>query len=87
MCESNKKKAKTEYFVNLNTKIVYDNKRFWKTMKPLFSDKKCKNQKIVLVENDEIIKDSLQNCRNYDLLFCQHCQKFGDLCIRYRKIP
>ena len=29
-------------------------------MKPLFSDKKCKNQKIVLVENDEIIKESLQ---------------------------
>ena len=54
------KKAKTEYLANLNTKIVYDNKRFWKTMKPLFSDKKCKNQKIVLVENDEIIKDSLQ---------------------------
>ena len=49
-CVKATKKAKTEYFANLNTKIIYDNKRFWKTMKSLFSDKKCKNQKIVLVE-------------------------------------
>ena len=54
-------KAKTEYFANLDTKTINDNKRFWKIMKPLFSDKNCINKKIVLVEKIEIIKDRKQN--------------------------
>ena len=33
------KKAKREYFGNLNEKKLCDNKTFWKTLKPFLSDK------------------------------------------------
>ena len=61
VCVKATKKAKTKYFTNLNMQMINDNKRFWKIMKPLFSDKICKNQKVVLVEKDEMIRDNKQN--------------------------
>ena len=32
-------KTKTEYFKNLNAKDLFDNRKFWKTIKPYFSNK------------------------------------------------
>ena len=40
----------------MDIKKITDNKKFWKTRKPLLSDKaKCGSSKINLVENDEIL--------------------------------
>ena len=40
----------------MDIKKITDNKKFWKTLKPLLSDKaKCGSSKINLVENDEIL--------------------------------
>ena len=36
-------------------KKVTDNKHFWKTIKPNFTDKVLKDEKIVLVEDDKVI--------------------------------
>ena len=33
------RKVKTNYFNNFNEKNITDNKQFWKTVKPLFSNK------------------------------------------------
>ena len=33
------RKTKTEYFKNLNVKDLSDNRKFWKTVKPYFSNK------------------------------------------------
>ncbi len=54
-------KVKKDYFSNLNISSVNDNKTFWKTVKPNFSDKNCKSAKIILVENNEIITDNRRN--------------------------
>ena len=35
-CVSLLRKAKKDYYGNLNEKDVIDNKKFWKTVKPLF---------------------------------------------------
>ena len=35
--------------------------KFWKTVKSLFSDKDIKNKKIILVENDDIIRYNKKN--------------------------
>ena len=43
------------YYNNLNTKLITDNKTFWKTVKLLFSDKHFSNRTITLLEGDEII--------------------------------
>ena len=50
-------KIKSKYFANLNIKDVTDNKWFWKTIKPSFSDKSKNSERIVLKENDEIVME------------------------------
>ena len=54
-CVSLIHKAKVEYFNNLNEKQVTDNKLFWSTIKPFFSDKGATSDKYTLIENEEII--------------------------------
>ena len=53
-CSKLFKKEKKKYYNDLDTKLITDNKKFWKTVKPLFSDKHFSNNKITLV-GDEII--------------------------------
>ena len=49
---------KQEYFDKLDTKLISDNKTFWNAIKPFFSDKVDKSQKITIIENDEVISDN-----------------------------
>ena len=58
-CVKITKKAKKDYFQNINIKSVNDNKKFWKTIKPNFSNKN-KTQKIILVENGEILSENVK---------------------------
>ena len=48
------KKEKNKFFENIDTTEITDNKRFWKTVKPLFSDKQKSSGKIVLIEGNAI---------------------------------
>ena len=52
------KKAKREYYANLNPSVISDNKKFWRTIKPLFSDKVTTSKSITLVENQDICSDN-----------------------------
>ena len=56
-CLSILRKTKKEYFNSLNIKQVSDNKPFWKSVKPFFSDKGSNSSKITLVEENNIISD------------------------------
>ena len=67
-CSKLYKKERKKFYDNLDIKNIIDNK-FWKTLKPLLSDKaKCGSSKINLVENDEIsstdkeIAEVFNNC-------------------------
>ena len=51
------RKAKRVFYSNLNPSSISDNKKFWKIVKPFFSDKKPSNDRITLVENNDIISD------------------------------
>ena len=51
------KKSKHEYYNNLNTKDIIDNKKNWTTGKPLFSDKISSSNKIILIENGNILSE------------------------------
>ena len=46
-------KTKTNYYANLNEKDLTDNKQFWRTLKPLLSDKIKSSEKITLVEQNK----------------------------------
>ena len=56
-CVSLIRKEKSKYVANLNIKDVTGNKKFWKTIKPCFSDKSKNSERIVLKENDEIVME------------------------------
>ena len=49
------KKEKKTFYGNLDPKLIIDNRKFWKTIKPLFSENYISNMKITLLEGDEII--------------------------------
>ena len=49
--------SKSEYFGNLDKKKVCDNKKFWSIVKPLLSNKVVANEKITLIENNNIIEN------------------------------
>ena len=51
------KKERKMFFNSLNSSVISDNRKFWKTVKPLFSNKGNYGNKIKLVENEEIIDD------------------------------
>ena len=49
---------KRQYFENLNLSSITDNKLFWKTVSPLFTEKNgSKNNKITLVEGGKVLTD------------------------------
>ena len=76
-------KIKKDYFRNLNIRSVNDNKRFWKTIKPNFSEKNSKTSKIILVENDEIITDNKRNTEIMNDYFVNITKKLNipEICI------
>ena len=55
-CVSLLRKTKSEYYSNLDEKSICDSKTFWKIVKPMLSMKIKSNERICLIENDEIIK-------------------------------
>ena len=54
------RKTRKRYYENLNEKSFVDNKLFWKTVKPLLSDKVAGKDKIHLIENNEVVKTDLE---------------------------
>ena len=56
-CVSLLRKTKRDYYKNLSVKNVTDNGIFWKTIKPMLSNKSVSNEKIILVENQKILSN------------------------------
>ncbi len=54
-CVSLVKKEKKNFFSNLDLKVFEDNKKFWKNIKPLFSDKSKTKSRITLIEDEKVI--------------------------------
>ena len=57
-CTNLLRKTKRDYFRNLNMRELNDNKKFWKRIKPFFSDKGLAHNSIVLKENGNLITDT-----------------------------
>ena len=79
-CVSLLRKIKTNYYANLNEKDLTDNKQFWRTVKPLLSDKIKSSEKITLVEQrenldmdgnivDEIVNDDVKIAEVFNRFF------------------
>ena len=53
LCVSLIRQAKKRFFSNLNTHDVTDNKTFWKTVKPLLTNKVKTKSRITLIEKPQ----------------------------------
>ena len=49
------RRTKKEYYGNVDPRKVADNRTFWKTVKPFLSNKSVENERIILVEKEEIL--------------------------------
>ena len=54
-CVSLLRRTKKEYYGNLDPRKIADNRTFWRTVKPFLSNKSVENEKIILVEKEEIL--------------------------------
>ena len=60
LCVSLLRKTKRIYYSNLNEKNVIDNRKFWKTVTAMLSNKFFNNEKITLVDNEKIITNDME---------------------------
>ena len=63
------RKTERDYYSNLNHKQVTDNKNFWKTFKPFFTDKGVNNEKVTVIENGETLSKNEEIAENLNNIF------------------
>ena len=68
-CSNFLKESKTRPFNNLNVKDVTENKRFWRTIKPFFTDKTKNSNNIILTENYQTIREDEKICKIFNTCF------------------
>ena len=62
-------KRRNRITMYLNVKLVTDNKKFWKTVAPLFSEKHFPSNKITLIDGDEIISEDAAVAEKFNYYF------------------
>ena len=72
LCAILLKKSEREFYGNLNQKKLRDNKKFWGVVKPVLSNKLVCNEKITLVEQDNIVENDKKNCNCSQRFFLKH---------------
>ena len=63
------RKTKRNYYAHLDNKIVTDNRKFWKAVSSLFSEKTFRKESITLKEQRKIITDSKNIAEMFNNLF------------------
>ena len=69
LCKKLLRKTKKSYFESLNTKKITDNRTFWKTVVPLFTNKASRGEKIILTEAEKHISDDKKICNVFNNFF------------------
>ena len=57
LCVKLLRQSKKSYYSKLDPNVVSDNKQFWKTVKPLFSNKTHVTPSVILLEDNVIVSD------------------------------
>ena len=68
-CVSLLRKTKINQYGNIDEKDITDNKKIWKTVKPLLSDKSINSGKIHLNENGELINSESKTAKAMNEFF------------------
>ena len=76
-CNRESKRARKNYCKNLDLKKITDNKKFYDTMKPFFSDNGGVRDRIVLVEDGDLISGDTQVAETFNAYFSNSNEALG----------
>ena len=68
-CSKLYKKERKKFYSDLDLNKITDNKQFWKTIKPLLSDKCLQSSTISLVDNKNVISDDSELANTFNNYF------------------
>ena len=69
-CNKLYKKERKNFYKNLDPKSIEDERKFWLTMKPFYTDKNSNiREKILLVENGELIDNDEEIAETFNAFF------------------
>ena len=72
MCISIKKgKKKLLFELKWKKRLIIDNRKFWKTVKPMLSNKFINSEKITLIDNEKVITNG-KEIKSFTWLFLKH---------------
>ena len=77
VCVKILRKTKRSYYRSLNLKDLKDNRKFWKTVKPVFTDTVQVCQSVTLIENGEFVSDDLAIAEGFNLYFTNITKELG----------
>ena len=60
LCTNLLRRSKRSYFNSIKPSRITDNKKFWKTIKPMFNDNIQLMENVTLIENDQIVSEDKQ---------------------------
>ena len=71
------KKAKKEHFQNISLSEITDNRKFWKTVSPLFNNKVKTNPKINLTEKNVLVTSDVVIAKTFKGYFDEIAPKIN----------
>ena len=69
LCVSLLRKTKKVYFKQLNNKVISDNKKFWQTISPLFSEEAFRKETIILKDSNRTITNNHELAETFNTFF------------------
>ena len=71
------RKAKKNYFNNLNVRNIMDDKQFWNTVKPFPSSKLRDNERMTLIEGENVVSEDREVAETFKSYFETIVKKLG----------
>ena len=69
LCSNLLKESKKRHFNSLNVNDVTENKKFWKTIKPFFTEKNKTTTNIILSKNNQRVREDKTICQIFNTYF------------------
>ena len=77
LCVTLLRKAKRDYYENLELGKVNDSKKFWNTVKPVFGNKVTTRSNITLIDNEKLITSEIELAKIFNKYFVDIVPKLG----------
>ena len=69
LCVTSFRKAKRDYYENLELGKVNDSKKFWDTVKPVFRSKVTTKNNITLIENEKVVTSEIEQAKIFNIKY------------------